>query len=221
MTRRTVSAIEPAGSQAPGSSVAAAAIPAHFDALYARSDDPWSYRNSWYEARKRNLVLALLDRPRFRSAFEPGCGNGELSAVLALRCDSLLAADMHPRAVDVARQCLARMANVHVMPLSVPAGWPRGIFELIVISELAYYLSDAGVEHMAHRVRRTLAPGGLLLACHWRRPFGERMISSERAHELLGQHAGLDCIATHVEADFLMQAWTRGGRSVAAREGIA
>ncbi len=107
------------------------------------------------------------------------------------------------------------------MARGVPAGWPRGIFELIVISEFAYYLPDAGVEHMAHRVRRTLAPGGLLLASHWRHPFGERLISSERPHELLGQHAGLDCIATHVEADFLMQAWTREGRSVAAREGLA
>ncbi|GAB7543011.1 class I SAM-dependent methyltransferase [Cupriavidus sp. CuC1] len=200
---------------------AASGLASHFDALYACGDDPWSYRTSWYEARRRGLMLAMLDRPRYRSAFEPGCGNGELSAVLVRRCDSMLAADMHPRAVETARTRLAGIMNVRVMQMRVPEEWPKGSFELIVISEFAYYLPEATVAKIARRVRRTLAPGGLLLACHWRHPFTERLVSPERAHELLAKHAGLECIATHTEADFLMQAWMHEGRSVASREGIA
>lgn len=195
-------------------------LPSRFDAPYASSDDPWSYRNSWYEARKRGLMLAMLDRPRYRSAFEPGCGNGELSAALVRRCDSLLAADMHPHAVHAARIRLAGIMNVRVMRMIVPEEWPKGCFELIVISEFAFYLPEAAVVRIARRVKRTLAPGGLLLACHWRHPFTERLLTPERAHELLAQHAGLECIATHGEADFLMQAWMREGSSVARREGI-
>ena len=200
---------------------AASGLASHFDALYARSDDPWSYRNNWYEARKRGLMVAMLDRPRYRCAFEPGCGNGELSAALVRHCDSLLAADMHPRAVQAARARLAGMMNVRVMQMTAPEQWPEGSFELIVISEFAYYLPEATVARLARRVGRTLAPGGLLLACHWRHPFAERLITPERAHELLAKHAGLECIATHVEADFLMQSWMHEGRSVASREGIA
>ncbi|WP_420991917.1 class I SAM-dependent methyltransferase [Cupriavidus sp. 30B13] len=197
-------------------------VAAHFDALYARSDDPWDYRNRWYEARKRGLMQAMLDRPRYRSAFEPGCGNGELSAALASRCDSLLAADMHPRAVDAARRRLAGIPNVRVMQLSVPQAWPpRASFELIVISEFAYYLEEDDIARLGQRVRRTLEHGGLLLACHWRHPFAERRATPERTHALLEKHAGLPCMATHSEADFLMQAWLRGPGSVAAREGIA
>ena len=66
----------------------------YFDELCRRSDDPWRLREGWYERRKRSLTLALLPRPRYRNAFEPGCANGELTAELATRCDALLAADL-------------------------------------------------------------------------------------------------------------------------------
>lgn len=58
----------------------------YFDELYKSSDDPWHLRDGWYERRKRSLTLALLPRPRYRNAFEPGCANGELAAGLATRC---------------------------------------------------------------------------------------------------------------------------------------
>ena len=67
----------------------------YFDELYQHSDDPWHLREGWYERRKRSLTLALLPRPRYRNAFEPGCANGELTAELAARCEMLLAADLH------------------------------------------------------------------------------------------------------------------------------
>ena len=121
------------------------------------------------------------------------------------------------------RALVARRAERHAAAQAVERarGLAQGQLRFDRRHEFAYYLPDAAVETMADCVRRTLAPCGLLLlACHWRHPFAERLIAPERAHELLGQHAGLDCITTHVEA-VLMQALTRDGRSVAAREGIA
>ena len=53
---------------------------AHFEALYAADEDPWAVRAAWYERRKRAVLLACLGKERYRSAFEPGCGNGEMSA---------------------------------------------------------------------------------------------------------------------------------------------
>ena len=67
--------------------------PAHFEALFTSSNDPWGFRTRWYEARKRSLTLACLPHQRYASGFEPGCANGELSAVLAERCDHLLVCD--------------------------------------------------------------------------------------------------------------------------------
>jgi hypothetical protein len=35
---------------------------AHFERMYADSEEPWEYRRRWYERRKRALTLAMLPR---------------------------------------------------------------------------------------------------------------------------------------------------------------
>ena len=51
-------------------------------------------------------LLASLPRERFRSAFEPGCATGTLTAALAQRCDSVLAWDGSSIALEAARATL-------------------------------------------------------------------------------------------------------------------
>ncbi|MFL9862981.1 SAM-dependent methyltransferase [Paraburkholderia fungorum] len=195
----------------------------YFDALYKSSDDPWHLREGWYERRKRLLTLALLPRPRYRNAFEPGCANGELTAGLAARCDALLAADLHETAVRLTRERVAGMQQVRVEQRRVPQQWPTeaGSFELIVISELAYYLDAADLETLAARIAASLTPDGTLLACHWRRPFSEALASADAAHALFDARCGLSRLAHHDEADLLIDVWSRDARSVAQREGLS
>lgn len=194
----------------------------YFDELYKRSDDPWKLREGWYEHRKRSLTLALLPRPRYRNAFEPGCANGELTSELATRCDALLAADLHETAVRLTRQRVAGAPQVRVEQRTVPHEWPTdaGPFDLIVISEFAYYLDAADLETLAARIAASLTPDGTLLACHWRRPFAEALESANTAHALFDTHCGLSRLAHHDEADLLIDVWSRDARSVAQREGL-
>jgi SAM-dependent methyltransferase len=194
----------------------------YFDELYKSSDDPWHLREGWYEHRKRSLTLALLPRPRYRNAFEPGCANGELTAALASRCDALLAADLHETAVRLARERVAGLPQVSVEQRRVPQQWPTeaGPFELIVISELAYYLDAADLETLAARIVASLTPDGTLLACHWRRPFAEALASADAAHALFDARCGLSRLAHHDEADLLIDVWSYDARSVAQREGL-
>ena len=194
----------------------------YFDDLYRESDDPWKLREGWYERRKRTLTLALLPRPRYRNAFEPGCANGELTAELAGRCDALLAADLHERAVTLARERVAGMPQVRVERRTVPLEWPTeaGPFDLIVISEFAYYLHGDELETLAARIAASLTTDGTLLACHWRRPFAEALQSADSAHALFDARCGLSRLAHHDEADLLIDVWSRDARSVAQREGL-
>ena len=194
----------------------------YFDDLYRSSDDPWKLREGWYERRKRSLTLALLPRPRYRNAFEPGCANGELTADLASRCDALLAADLHERAVALARERVAGAPQVRVEQRTVPHEWPTeaGPFDLIVISEFAYYLDAAELETLAARIAASLTTDGTLLACHWRRPFAEALESADTAHALFDARCGLSRLAHHDEADLLIDVWSRDARSVAQREGL-
>ncbi|KXU86589.1 methyltransferase [Paraburkholderia monticola] len=194
----------------------------YFDELYRRSDDPWRLREGWYERRKRSLTLALLPRPRYRNAFEPACANGELTAELARRCDALLAADLHARAVELARERVAGASNVRIEQRTVPREWPRedGPFDLIVISEFAYYLDAAELETLAARIAGSLTTDGTLLACHWRRPFAEARESADHAHALFDARCALARLAHHDEADLLIDVWSRDPRSVAQCEGL-
>ncbi|ATB42202.1 methyltransferase [Cystobacter fuscus] len=113
---------------------------AHFERMYADSEDPWEYRRRWYERRKRALTLAMLPHARYARAFEPGCSIGELSAELAARCDALLVGDGSEAAVRVARRRLAPWPHVRVEQRLLPDSWPEGTFELVVLGEFGYYL---------------------------------------------------------------------------------
>jgi SAM-dependent methyltransferase len=193
----------------------------YFDALYDACDDPWGFRNRWYERRKRLLTMALLPRERYRHVFEPGCGNGELSAQLAERCDSLLAADLNETAVRLAAERVAELPHARVECRSVPHDWPDGAFDLIVISELAYYLDAPGLEQLAERIKASLMPDGTLLACHWRRPFDAAPQSAANVHALLDARCGLTRLVRHEDPDVLLDVWSHDPRSVAEHEGLA
>ena len=194
--------------------------PHTFDALFRDSDDPWRFRTRWYEARKRALTLACLPAARHAHGFEPGCANGELSAELALRCDRLLVSDVSARAVALAQTRLAAFPHVQVVQAQLPRDWPDDTFDLIVISELGYFVDAVSLDALADKTRATLRPGGTVLACHWRRPIEGCALDGDAVHERLAQRLGLAVLTELKEADFVLHVWSDDGRSVAQREGF-
>ncbi len=196
----------------PGESAAPAADGAYFDRLYDEADDPWGLAERFYERRKRELVLAALPRPRFARAFEPGCATGELSVLLAARCDELLAWD---GAASAARQATARLGAT-VEQRRIPDDWPAGNFDLVVLSEVGYYCPDLNL--LARRVAGSLTPDGVLVACHWRHAAPDHPHDAAAVHAAVG--AGLHRLVRHDEDDFLLEVWSHSPMSVAGREGI-
>jgi SAM-dependent methyltransferase len=209
----------------------------HFDTLYARHPDPWRVGDRWYEIRKRNLLLAALPRARFAYAYEPGCGNGELTAALATRCDRVLAADFSESAIAAARRRVGEAANIELCRHAVPEDWPwpanalraadparidaaGNRFDLIVISEFAYYLSDDALQMLATLAAATLTDDGCLVACHWRHDFEERVNTTDAVHAVFDHQSGLHRAGGYRDADFLLDIWTAQGKSVAQREGL-
>lgn len=194
--------------------------PQYFDALFRASDDPWRFKTRWYEARKRALTLASLPARRYAHGYEPGCANGELSAGLALRCDQLLVSDVSLRAVELAGERLTALPHVQVVQAHLPRDWPSGSFDLIVISELGYFLDAPGIDALGDHARDALRPGGTVLACHWRRPIKGSALDGEAVHSRLAQRMGLHVLTEMREADFILHVWSDDGRSVAQREGF-
>ena len=194
---------------------------AYFDAMYAGSADPWGFRDRWYESRKRAVTMAALPAQRYARAFEPGCSVGVLTVELAGRCDAVLACDPSLAAVDAAAAAVADRAHVEVRQGSVPGDWPDGTFDLVVLSEVAYYLAPADLTGLVERCVAALDPGGTLLACHWRHEVEDYPVTGDQVHAALAERRELHRLVRHVEEDFVLDVWSNGlTPSVARREGL-
>ncbi|UAJ79296.1 bifunctional PIG-L family deacetylase/class I SAM-dependent methyltransferase [Leifsonia sp. ZF2019] len=177
----------------------------HFERLHRDSADPWSVRTRWYERRKRAMTVAALPSERYGRALEIGCSNGELSAALAERCDALVGVDAAASAVTLAAERAAALPNVRVHRMRVPDEWPSGDFDLVVVSEVAYYLAADQWEATVQRIVRSLRPGGHLLLCHWTGWADDFAQSGRQAHEHVATRSGLERIVEHVENDFRLE----------------
>lgn len=141
--------------------------PRYFDDLYARDADPWQFETSAYETAKYDVTLATLPVERFASALEIGCSIGVLTARLAPRCDELLALDVSEQALDQARQRCREMSHVQFEKGRVPQDWRDGRFDLIMLSEVLYYLDRDDLDRLATRVGLSLVSGGAIMMVHW------------------------------------------------------
>jgi SAM-dependent methyltransferase len=163
---------------------------AHFDRLYQANPDPWDYRTSAYEAAKyRHTLAALCDR-RFASGLEVGCSIGVLTALLAERCDTLVAIDVVERALDAARGRNADRAWVRFACMQAPDAWPNGSFDLIVLSEVLYFFVPADLDRVAGRVLSSLRPGGTVLLVNWLGDGGDPLSGEEAASHFLRATVG-------------------------------
>ncbi|CRM76260.1 SAM-dependent methyltransferase [Pseudomonas sp. 58 R 3] len=192
----------------------------YFDQLFAGNDDPWAFRQRWYEQRKRALTLAVLTRPHYTSIFEPGCANGELSAELAARCDRLVCCDTAAAAVALAQTRLMAFPHAQVRQSRLPQEWTPGQFELIVLSELCYYLDAEDLQRLIDCALNALTDNGQLLACHWRPRIDGCPQTAEQVHEMLAQRLSMAHLVQHHDTDFLLDLWSRDGTSVASHEGL-
>jgi SAM-dependent methyltransferase len=146
---------------------------AHFRRLYEASPDPWNFRTSPYEHAKYQTTVASLGNRRFRSGFEAGCSIGVLTRLLADRCDRLLAVDVVEAPLSAARQACAHQPWVRFEQRQVPDEWPDEVFDLIVLSEVLYFLSHADIAKVADRVCATLDEEGNVLLVNWRGRSGD------------------------------------------------
>ena len=192
----------------------------YFDSLFDGRDDPWGFKTRWYEQRKRAITLAALPRARYASAYEPGCANGELSAALADRCDQLLVSDGNARALSLADARLAALPHVRVLKAWLPHDWPPGPFDLIVISEVGYYLDAFALGELADRARQCLSEHGTVLACHWKAPIEGCALTGSQVHDQLGQRLDIPHLLRVDDPDFLLDIWCFDTMSAAQAEGL-
>jgi SAM-dependent methyltransferase len=196
----------------------------YFDQLYSRAADPWDLGTRWYEQRKYAITLALLPRQQYQHAFEPGCSIGVLTALLTERCASVTATDVVPAALDSARQRLdgiGRGDQVAFLQQSLDDPWPPGPFDLMVLSEVGYYLAPDALRSTLDRECPRLAAGATVVAAHWRHRVDDYLMTGDQVNEIVAETTGFHSIAAYRDADVIIDVFdTADSASVAARTGV-
>ncbi len=196
----------------------------YFDGKYAGAADPWKLEERWYERRKYAITLALLPHPRYRHAFEPGCSIGVLTDHLSQRCDHVTATDIATAALDAANRRLVEAGSrdrVTLLRRSLNEPWPATQFDLVVLSEIGYYLEAAELRAVLDREVTRLARGTVVIAAHWRHRVDDYPITGDRANDIIGATPGLHHVGGYRDEDVVIEVFdTAPPISVAARTGV-
>ncbi len=139
--------------------------PASLDQLFSRQADPWGYTNA-YEQTKYEQTLELIPAGAAK-VLEVGCAEGHFTAQLAPRVESLVATDISQVAVDRAAARCESEGNVQFETLDLATDSIPGCYDLIVCSEVLYYLGrPKRLQAVAEKLVAALEPGGQLVMAH-------------------------------------------------------
>lgn len=155
--------------------------PAGFEAKFRENIDPWDYDRSPFEAFKRGVLLRACGARPFGRGLELACAIGAVTDPLAARCLRLTAVDASPTALKEAARRLRERRNVTFALVTLPRDMPRGPFDLIVASEILYYLRPNDLRRLTSQVESALAPGGRIVLLHHLKDFDDAAVRPRAA----------------------------------------
>jgi cyclopropane fatty-acyl-phospholipid synthase-like methyltransferase len=165
---------------------------ADFERRYRADPDPWRYGDSQYEHAKYEATLAACGDGPFRAALELGGSVGVFSALLAPRCERLTTIDFSETAAALSRERLRGQPQVEVVVGRIPEAVPAGRYDLVVASEVLYYLGPDAFVQTLRALENGLASGGRLVAVHWRPGGPERPLTAAGVHDELRRQPWLE-----------------------------
>ena len=183
-----------------------------FDAMFDDGDDPWS-SESWYERRKRDLTLAVLRRERYDRVLDVGCSTGALTRGLAARAGTVVGVDASSRALEVARRDTptgVRWVHGRAPEAVGRVGEQDDPLDLVVLSEVLYFLTPFEVWLTLAAVLRSLAPGGEVVLVDWRHPTHDIPLDGPAVHGQVRAALGRWARVEHVEQDVLVDSYVVG-----------
>ena len=184
-----------------------------FDRKYRQCRDPWDFSGDPYELARYRALLDHVPAGRFARAYEPGCSVGVLTEELARRCAAVFARDISSAAVEIARERCGHLTGVDIDVGSVVDSPPSA--DLVVFSEIGYYLTKLQLRLVIDDLMSCLASGGRLVAVHWTGSSADHVLSGQAVHAALRrQLRGWTHVISRQHPDaghdgFLLDVWDR------------
>ncbi|HEY0322822.1 MAG TPA: class I SAM-dependent methyltransferase [Pyrinomonadaceae bacterium] len=140
-------------------------IRAEFDRIASLADDErWNQNSHYHDFLLRHVPLNC------RNALEIGCGKGAFSRRLASRSEHVLALDLSPEMIRIARERSRQFANIDFQVADVVArDFPDEEFDCIATIATMHHLP---MKLMLSKCKRALKPGGVILILDLDEPEG-------------------------------------------------
>ncbi len=130
-------------------------VRADFDRIALLSGEAWDHSSHYHDFLARHIPV------RCREALDIGCGTGAFSRLLATHSERVLALDLSPNMIGLARERSARFPNIDFRVADVTAmELPAGKFDCIATIATLHHLP---AEEVLSKLKRALRPGGVLL----------------------------------------------------------
>lgn len=178
----------------------------YFEQLYSTHSDPWSFETSVYEKNKYEDTLAAIPDGKYKLALEIGCSIGVLTQMLRTKCQHLISMDISEIALEKARLRMKDQEEVTFLHGGIPMDYPEGSFNLVVMSEVGYYLSKEDLLQTRKLIKNSLQMDGILVLVHWTHFVVDYPLSGDEVHHCFAD-AGLSHIKGHRTADYRLDVY--------------
>ena len=149
----------------------------YWNDLWTGQEAPWQYGpDNAYETTKYLQTLSVLPEQPFTKALELACADGHFTVQLAAKVVNLIATDVSPAAVELARSRCAGLAHVDFQVLDFTIDDLPAELDLLVCMEVLYFTKRERLAGLAEKFARVIKKDGLLLMTH---PF---LIADDRDH---------------------------------------
>lgn len=140
------------------------AIQTDFDRIALLETGDWNHNNHYHRFLLRQVP------PGCQRALEIGCGTGEFSRRLAECSENVLAIDLSPEMIRIAKSRSRQFPNIEFQVVNVtPGSFPYQGFDCVAAIATLHHLPLA---EMLLRMRDALRPGGVLLVLDLFEPEG-------------------------------------------------
>ncbi|MBE9584233.1 PIG-L family deacetylase [Mucilaginibacter sp. JRF] len=186
----------------------------YFRRLYDQNRDPWNFEASEYEQEKYQATITYLSQPVYKNALEIGCSIGVLTALLCTKCDQLLSIDISETALDIAKERLKNHPHVHFRLAAIPDSYPDGKYDLVVLSEVGYYLSMEDLLATKQKIYESLLPDGTLIMVHWIHYVIDYPLTGDQVHQVFINDGAFSPISFKRTNDYRLNVFSKSANAI-------
>ena len=183
----------------------------YFKDVYDASEDPWNFETSEYEAAKYAATIAALPKEHYNNVLEIGCSIGVLTKLLAQKSKFLLATDISEKALSLAAERCRDLNNVAFKKLNFQKELPNDNYDLIMVSEVAYYLSPDDWQIVTGQLYQLLKPEGIIVLVHWLPEVHDYPQTGDEVHQSFekSMRKRMNNVFTHRAESYRIDVWEK------------